>query len=491
MTSESSSSFKKLSAKRAQSVHRRDPSLQKVDPSRLLKDLIDKVKPWIDSLGLSSLLTPCTEYTRDPLRNGVLLCSIISLLDSPLTFCPKPASAEDVYRNIHIALSHISAKIPLKRMEDYFYTEPQEIWALLHTIMMFFPEPPVRTRTRQCVGPYSLQMAEELKESLKEWVSRIVVTNEEYETFEVLVQGMRTGELLAQIVKRLVGKEVIGVQRNPKTVKVCLANVEKSLRVLQADKRVSQQYLRDPLKVVQGNSEGIMLLLEDLHRMHAGLPARKRGRSYHAGGPYIVKFPPRDRTREKRSLTPQRSYSNISYISCEPKKNESKQIEVQNESFSRKLVTNSKSAMDFYKPVNNSVVLDKEKDKENYQGFEWIKKIEVKVPENLDLLAEYVPGLSNGEVLCKILSVLEMKDIEGVRKCNVGTPQAKRNVKLAFEILKKKPGLSSKALFMEEKVWLGEGNEIRFVLGEIYRLYKNTIYTLIRFNRKYRGNSWI
>ena len=250
---------------------------------------------------------------------------------------------------------------------------------------------------------------------------------------------------------------------------------------------MSQEYVRDAKKIYEGNIDYIMLLLEDLHRAYSGLPTRKRGRSYHGDGPYIVKT---TTTRERSSLTPQRSYSNISHISNESKFIPFKKIESPNTSFSRKLIANSKSAMDFYKPPPTSIPV-KTETKENYEGFAWLKKIELKLPDSLDLTAAVIPELSNGEIFCKLLSILEMKDIEGVKKCNVGTPQAKRNIKLAFDVLKKKPNLTSKALYIEDKIWQGEGTYIRLILSEIYRIYKNAIHTLIKFNRKYRGSSFM
>lgn len=474
-------------------------TFHKSDPHRLLRDLTEKVRPWIYSLGLSDLLVPNCDFIKDPLRNGVLLCAVLSRIDKVVEFCQSPHSIEEVYKNIQIGLDAISVKIPIKKLEFYFYTEPQEIWNLLHTLMMFYPDPPTRKKKIKQVGPYPDDLEEALKESLVGWINFIGVVCEEFQDFDQVVSAMKTGEILAKIVNKVTRKDVIGVMKNPKTPKVCVANIEKSLKLLQVDKRISQQYLRDPEKVFQGNCEFIMLLLEDIHRMHSGLPVRKRGDAYHIDGPYIVK-------REKKTLTPQRSYSNISRISGQksnisylsdfkssPVPSETfllktKNTDNHNEIFSRKLVVNSKSAMDFYKPVGKCEVPNQKK-KENFEGFEWIKKIEVQLPDGLDLSANVIPEMSTGEVLCRILSVVEMKDIEGVKKCNVGTPQGKRNVKLAFDVLKKKPGLSSKALFIEDKVWLGEGKEIRLTLSEIYRLYKNTIYTLIRFNRKYRGLS--
>ncbi|OMJ67029.1 hypothetical protein SteCoe_35916 [Stentor coeruleus] len=462
------------------SIEKIPSQIQNPKTDRLLKDLKDKVIPWLSSLGLTKYLITSSNFIQDNMRNGVILCHIVSLIDEPLEFCENPQVVEDVYANIEIAVTAINSKVPIKKLEYYYYTELYEIWTLLYTLMLFYPElSPKKTQTG---WPYTEDQSCKLKASLVNWVNKLAIYSDDIQDFAHLVGLMKNGEFLALLVKKVLGSEVLGILRNPKTSKVCLMNIEKSLRLLQREKRLSQQYTKDPNKIFEGDNKFIMLFLEDIHRMYAGLPIRKRGKSYHDDGPFIINI----KSQEKRSLTPQRSYSNIIQQPLDYNSNISKNPD-NNIIFCRKLVENSKSALGFYDDDSSFHI----EQKENLAEFSWLKKLDVKLPPKLNLTSDLIPELSDGVLLCRILSILEMKDINGVRVCKIKTPQARRNIKLAFEVLTKKPNLSSKALYREEEVWKGDGETIRLVLGEIYRIYRNTISTLIRFNRKYRGSSFI
>ena len=406
------------------------------------------------------------------------MCNIVSLIEKPVDFCGAPQSTEEVYNNIHIGITAINHRVPMKKMELYYYTEPYQMWTLLHTLMMFYPE--VTIKKPKKAWPYDEPSIFLLKESIVSWINKLGIVFQEFSDFESLTNSLKTGEFLAKIVGKILGKDIKGITKNPKTSKVCISNIEKTLNVLEKEKNASKQYIKDPSKVYEGSSEYIMLLLEDLHRMHAGLQPRKRGKSYHLDGPFIIK----PNKKEKFSLTPSRSYSNISYRS------DVKSVEYKNSEnsffISRRLISNNSSAFDFYKSTPEI-----KPNKENLKGFEWLQKLDLKIPKNLNLWDNYIETLADGEALCNLISLLEIKDIEGVKKCKPNTPQARRNIKLAFEVLRKKPNLSSRALYIEDKVYEGDGESIRLVLLEVYKIYKNSIHNLIRFNRNYRNTSLI
>lgn len=465
--------------KRASSVVKRVGSNLDEDKNQLLKDIQNKVTPWLQFLGLTKHLITSSDLTQDNVRNGVLLCNLVSVIDGPVDFCEFPHKIEEVYRNIQVAITVLNTHVPIKKLEYYYYTEPYEVWTLLHTLMLFFPD--LTPKKLKTAWPYTEDQSSKLKFSLVNWINKLSIYTDDIQDFAQLVHLLKTGEFLSLLVKKTTGLEVFGIQKNPKTAKVCLMNIEKSLQVLQKDIRISQQYIREPHKIYEGDFTFIMLFLEDLHRMHAGLPTRKRGKSYHTDGPFIVKSTNKDR----RPLTPQRSYSNVCQQSFDSKSNVVKNYDKGN--FNRKLVENSKSALDFYKENANAHM----ENQENLAEFIWLKKLNLTLPLGMDLTGEFIQEFSDGVILCNILSVLEMKDIKGVKICNCNTPQARRNIKLAFEVLVKKPNLNCRALYIEDEVAKGDGNAIRLVLSEIYRIYKNTIYTLVRFNRKYRESSFI
>jgi hypothetical protein len=439
------------------------------DQQQVLADLVSKVKTWLEQLGLSHLLKPHQDYVRDNLRNGVVLCSVLQMIQVNAQFCEFPENAEEVYNNIEVALNGFEEVIPVKKKELYFYTECEEVWNLLNTVMMFFPQI-VRRRDVES-KPYPKEQTLMLKESVLAWVKR-VVPRDDLRCFEDVLDALKTGELLAKIVTKVTGKEVHGILANPKTSKVCLSNIEKCLSTLQSDRRISQEYIRDSEKIFSGDEKFVLLLLEDLHRAHAGLATRKRGKSYHTDGPFIV-------PSTRSSLTPERSYSSTLSFSKPSKPEESSKKRF-------KLIENTRTALEFYLPPEELSF-----PKQNLGDFQWLGKIGVKLPVSLDLTSEKIEQLADGSIFCLILSRLEYRDIENVSVCKAGTPAARRNLRLFLSVLRQKPSLSSKVLYLEDQLFAGDGEMMRLVLREIYRIYKNTIFNLIRFNRKNRNSSFI
>lgn len=506
---------------------------------QLLKDLVFKVRPWLKYLELDGLINSVSNYVKDNLRNGVILCRVLKLIDPSTEFCEAPRVPEDVYRNLDIAVNAIMAKVHIKKLDLVYYTEPIEVWSLLHTLMMFYPNlsPPKKNYT----WPYDQEANLQLQESILAWVQRLLALDD-LNDFEAIVGQMRTGELLAKIVNKVTGKEVIGISAKPKTPKVAFANIEKSFKVLANDRKFSQEYVRNPDKILNGDTKFIMLLLEDLHRYHAGLGIRKRGKSYHDDGPFIVQT-------NRPVMTPQRSYSNLAYLTFDKSLGKRENVEQNNgnldTSFSRKLVKNSKSAFEyieqntfcsknfltdnlntsgfFNNASQNSRKITESSKLQNVPSFQkitkienfvdfslfsadfkknqpnsfnlseftWLDKLGLALPENLDLRQDKIPSLSDGVLLCSLISKVEFKDIQGVQRCRFGTPIARRNIKLAMGVLKLKPNLASKALYLEDQLASGDGEAFRIVLAEIYKIYKNAISTLIRFNRKNRNSSFV
>jgi hypothetical protein len=101
-------------------------------------------------------------------------------------------------------------------------------------------------------------------------------------------------------------------------------------------------------------------------------------------------------------------------------------------------------------------------------------------------MSEKISEFRTGELLCQILTILEAKTILGVQKAKKGSAEAVNNVSLVFEILRAKPSLSSQVYNAESYILAGNGYYIRLLLKEIYKIYKNSILTLIKF----RGNKF-
>ena len=433
-----------------------------------------KVKAWLDSLGLLHLLAPeapGANVIRDNLRNGVLICSVLRAIGHEAEFCEFPESTEEVYSNIEAALNAYEEIVPIKKLDFFMYTEAREVWALLSVVMKFFPK--AEKRPQEASGPYNLHQTRQLKDSVLAWAVR-VLRSPGLHTFEDLARALSRGDLLAALVAKVTKRQVKGVIANPRTDKVALANIEKALNSLKTDLKVSQAHTQNPERILQCDEKCVLLLLEDLHRAYSGL-SHKQGKSQ---GPFIV-------PSTRSSLTPDRSFSQYSYTqNLTPAGPVSKPLNATAKtSFS--LVSNSKTAMDFYLPAEAKAGPGQE----NLAGFAWLRKISVQIPPGLDLTLDNLDKLADGVFVCRVLSVLEYKSIEKVQSCQPYTPAARRNLKIALEVLRRKPSLSSKVLYIEDKLYEGEGDSFRLVLTEISRIYKPTISNLIRFSRHNRTGS--
>ena len=124
----------------------------------------------------------------------------------------------------------------------------------------------------------------------------------------------------------------------------------------------------------------------------------------------------------------------------------------------------------------------KKKKYENFLGFEWLQQIKLKLPSNMDLLGEKISEFRDGEILCKILEALEAKNIKGFQKAKKGSAAAVKNVSLAFDILRSKPAFATQLYFAEAYILAGNGYYIRLLLKEIYKIYRSSILTLLKFN---------
>ena len=80
--------------------------------------------------------------------------------------------------------------------------------------------------------------------------------------------------------------------------------------------------------------------------------------------------------------------------------------------------------------------------------------------------------------MCGILEVLEREKISGLHPKFNNQAACLHNIGKAFALLRNKPGFPSFLCFAEEEVYKGDGDIIRAVLSEIYKIYRRTINAL-------------
>jgi hypothetical protein len=247
---------------------------------------------------------------------------------------------------------------------------------------------------------------------------------------------------------------------------------------------MSKGYLWEPKQVLKSNTLYITSLLEDLHRFSAGLPPRKIGEDYHSDGPFYGK-----QLNFSISYSEEKSLWNPNSVYLSPEKSLQLKSMINSRTSSPvayRTASNFRSSFDT-SMGNISPKLKKQSEK-NLSTFDWIEKIGVKIPKDLDLTQEKISRFKNGEVLCEILEKLESKKFPGVSKNLKTSAAAAKNVSVAFEVLKKKSAFGIGNCFIESKVLEGDGEHIRKLLKEIHRLYQNTIFALMKFNKTFNGS---
>lgn len=426
------------------------------------------VKAWIEELGLSYLIQPNLHYLKDPVRNGVLLAKVLNQVKSKFEFFSHPQNVEQVEENILSVVFQVKNEIKGYNTQELM--DEKHVWALLGKIMNTYKhKDPV-------LLPYSLAEVKNLQHSVFKWVFSLKPFDQFYpENFFMLCKSLKTGVVLIKILEKLLKKPIEYI-KYPNLPEECLHNLELVFKILKSQGNMSKGFLWDPLQVFKSNQIYILGLLEDLHRFSSALPPRPMGENYHSDGPYYGK-----QMNFSISYQEEKSVWATNSIYLSPEK-----------SFQVQSMLNSRSGSPFKTSSNfrNSceVTLDNISPKArkirkiNMNGFEWIQKIGIKVPRNMDLNDEKIPAFRSGEVLCEILQVLETRSFRGVMKTYKGTAAAAKNVSIAFEVLRKKPAFGIGFCFVEEKVLAGHGEHIRALLKEIYRIYQSSIISLTKFN---------
>jgi hypothetical protein len=250
---------------------------------------------------------------------------------------------------------------------------------------------------------------------------------------------------------------------------LALSNIKKAVEPLRSLRKMGQKYVFEEEEVLRGNLPSILGLLEDLHRFADGVPPRQRGTNYHKDGPYFGR-PLTNILRVNKS----HQKLNLSVSSEFYEKN-------QNSPHSRGLVHSQSSVMADFKSVETAQNIEIN---ENLAGFQWLQFINVEIPKSLDLRADVVLEFKTGEILSCILEKLERNKILGMHPKVNNQAACLHNLGKVFNVLRSKPGFPSFLCFCEEEVYRGDGEVIRAVLSEIYKIYRRTINSLKGFALK-------
>lgn len=444
---------------------------------QLSEDSKDQVTDWLISLDLGHLLLNTNkDFFSDNLRNGVILCELAGLINNSESLArhKSPKSISEACENIetafkalkeskkHIPLSLISNPMKVVRGEN----EP--IWGLLCHIMLAFPQLQYRTPKYSFKElPYNPSEIRDLQQSLLEFIlSQGILDRAKIPmSFQELLPDIVSGVLLSDLVSKVIQKPIFGIFRSQISESLALSNIKKSLQPLRSIRQMGQQYVFAEQDILKGNLAIIMALLEDLHRYADKIPPRQRGENYHKDGPYLGKPYTQKFLPHKLNFSLFTEYENS----------------VPASTYLRGLTKSQSTGTIKFNSAPGSPILDSS---DKLGEFSWLRHIGVDLPPKLDMRLEDIPEFSSGVLLAEILGKLERQKIPGV--CSKPSSQAAclHNLEKSMEVLVGKSSFPSQLCYCEEEIYKGNGEIIRAVLKEVYKVYRGTVTSMKSFNLK-------
>ena len=285
------------------------------------KEMMLEAKRWLLKLGsVSALDAPqdVQDSLSDPRRNGVLLCEVVFGVDKQArqsaNYSKTPKTLGAARQNIESALQVLRRKkqIPtdlLWQTEEILKGNMRVLWTLMWYIMQSYPEPKPSLGGPTCNDPrctYSGEQFRRLEVATLLWMSSLGLfhrLNKEVTTLDDCIDDLSNGTVLCDLVSVTCGTRVVGVTRNPKVKATCLSNIQKALELLRRRRDMSQRFLWAEEEIQAGNSVVILGLLEDIHRMYDGQPARSNmPRSGIKESPYLGEFESQVRNMDSQQL---------------------------------------------------------------------------------------------------------------------------------------------------------------------------------------------
>ncbi|CAG9330151.1 unnamed protein product [Blepharisma stoltei] len=254
-----------------------------------------QIRLWLFALDIDYDEIYDNKYS-DPLRNGLLLCELMKVLENvQIKINPNPRNEKAIKENFEKALTVMQEK--RTEIPEFIYSDCEillknvdAIWSLLFSLMSAYPQA-VSVAYQPCSLPYGALGVKKLETAIVNWLNSLSIFNPENQpnSFFEILYDLKTGVLLCVLISKLCGWKIQNVIKNPKTEQTCLNNIRKALEVLRKMPKMSQKFTWSEKEILKGNCSVILGLLEDIYRCYDGLPTRKAGSEYHADGPYLGK----------------------------------------------------------------------------------------------------------------------------------------------------------------------------------------------------------
>eukprot|EP00941_MAST-03F_sp_MAST-3F-sp1_P002722 g2722.t1 len=518
------------------------------------------------------------ELLRDDFRNGVLLCKIAgavstsSSISNSLAPHENPASLAAVRENIAFAMStvsqnHVLGLPSMQHADSILRGGGLAMWELLWRLMtqggqldnnicgnFTSDASPITSSTNQnedysqkcknyqtnkrvsetsrggaggyaAFGTYNRKEMRLLEQSLLLWMWDLGVLDRCSDgTIPRALQEdfigpcLMNGTLLAQIIEEVTGETLRGINRKPHTSTAVRSNFLKALKHLRRNPRCGKRYVRNVEKVSQQLQDGNRIvwlhLLEDCHRLAAGVPPRP----VHATRrevPFFGRFVP----------VPMKMRS-VPLLCCDSHEMKT-DVEVQisplsssRQEFSSNFNDDPDSPLPFERspeadilprafgavpirstlagPMKSPIYNESKGKKGNFKNDQpkckrvshktstkedeediaatiamWFDDLRLKLPDPASLCSAHVKTFSDGILLCRLVETLEHHSLhlKGVDKRPKAKASRLKNIRVALEFLRTKKQMPLDNLWNEEEIYIGNGKVIRSLLMDIRKAY--------------------
>lgn len=250
---------------------------------------IESVKAWLHQLGFE-VSQDRPELLQDPLRNGVLLCQLLELLESRvgiLQYHKKTTSVHAARENVTSGLEQLF-KLKDKVIPDAYFFHGESIlkgnshviWGLLWNMMQNYPINAFafldRKTPRRNTGYTPLEYRK-LEQSVLQWIDSLNLPgNHAVGAMNLthLKHDLCGGPLLCDLAAHVTNTRIPGINRRPVGPALAMSNIKKALNALRKCPEMSKRFVLNENEILQGNRIVLLGLLEDMHRLYDGLRPR-------------------------------------------------------------------------------------------------------------------------------------------------------------------------------------------------------------------------
>ena len=273
---------------------------------------IDEVERWLERLNLG--VNEAEHYAPlldNPLRNGVLLCKLVSAVCGKHVSCivEPPLSIVDARHNVIAGQKALVQEIPVIPTDVAFAFDgvlrgdSAAIYGLLWFVMSsvggdcddiddfnandnnFYQhhllerdsevaaQPQWHTRYKL---PYSEEDVRELERVIVHFLHyhEVVPLPSGPDMFKTVIEHAKSGLLLCEIVEAIEQKPVRGIYSEPRNRIMASSNVQKAQARLLQHGNMSKRFLNEVEPVINGDRHFVLGLLEDVHRWAHNMPLK-------------------------------------------------------------------------------------------------------------------------------------------------------------------------------------------------------------------------